>query len=457
MRRVVITALHSFISKNILNAGVLPRLLEDSSVEIILLVPSGKATFFRRHFALERVKVEEVDTAVVSNKPLERFFKGFARLLIDSHYHWYKRAEKRDLTGGIKAWAEYWVSNLFVKVLSRLALMRWLFRACESALLHHRTLEALIVRLKPAVMFVTDVFDPTDAAILRETKRLKIPTVGMVRSWDNCYSKGLLRVIPDHLLVNSAHLRLEAHRYHDVPLGRLEVVGLPQFDRFLNEARLSKQDFFASIGADPSKELVLFAPGGSILSDTDWQIYEQLVKARDDGKFVKPVLFYVRNHPHHPADFTRTRIRPGDIIENPGEILNPENPKETELAPRDNAFLADLLANASILLWVATTLGLDAAVFNRPQVAINFDGDEQKQYTKSVKRYHDEDHMKKLLVTGGVRVVNSASEMVTAVNAYLTDSTLDQEGRTRIIAEQLYRLDGKAAERVANAVRAQLY
>jgi hypothetical protein len=454
-KTIVISVFHSFISKNILNAGVLDLLLAKDNIRVVLLVLKEKEEFYKEQYADERISVEGMDTEALLAHPLEKFFRILAWHCIDSVYHRYKRMEKCDAQKSFVGWVEYYFTSTIVWILSLLKPLHILIRILERQLLKSGAFFEVLLRYDPELVFATDVFDPRDAILLREASKVSIPTVGMVRSWDNCFSKGLMRTLPDRLLTNSRHIKGEACDIHGMSFQSIEVVGLPQFDRFVTEKRMERDEFFKNIGADPQTELVVFAPAGSLLSDTDWQIYEILATAREEGKFAKPITIYVRNHPHHPADFSQTKIRKGDIVERPGHVFEGDNPKETELTKNDSAFLADLLAHSSIVIWIATTLALDASVFNRPLISVNFDGLEKLPYINSVKRYHDDDHMRKLLKTGGVFVANTREELINGVGAYLSDPTLDQDGRKLIIDEQLYKLDGKSSERIVNALLIQ--
>jgi hypothetical protein len=58
--------------------------------------------------------------------------------------------------------------------------------------------------------------------------------------------------------------------------------------------------------------------------------------------------------------------------------------------------------------------------------------------------------------SGAVRIAQSAGEMVDLINAYLADPSLDADGRRRIVREQCEFTDGRAAERVAAEIVAQL-
>ena len=301
------------------------------------------------------------------------------------------------------------------------------------------------------MVFSTDIFGEVDILIAAETKRRGLPLIGMVRSWDNCNSKGILRVLPDEMIVNNNTLKEEAVTIHKMNAGEIFVGGMPQFDDFVRNNRTPKDDFFNSVGLDPSKKLVVFAPAGAILSDTDWQIGEILSQAIVDKKFIEPIQILIRNHPNHPADFSKLFGSNNFVIENPGRVFN-DNPKDTEITKNDSIHLADTLFYADMVIYIATTLGLDSLAFNKPQIIIDFDGKENKDYYNSVRRYHDEDHMRKMISCGGVKVVSSKEELIKSINEYLKNPYLDQEGRDKMVTQQLHKLDGQSGKRIGNFV-----
>jgi len=455
MKTVFISSFHSFISKNILNTDVLRSLRDDRGLRVVIFVPAHKADFFRRNYAGGNVVVEGIDVARITSSKSKLLLGRLLFLMIDSYYTWYKRIERLDARPGVFAWIKYSIHRALVWLLSGSKTLngtvRWLYPRLAPNGFFTRHFD----EYRPSLVFSTDVFDPFDTQLLVEAKRRGVKTLGMVRSWDNCWSKGLMPVQPDRLLTNNEIIKEEAVALHDYPSDCIAIVGLPQFDAYVTGTRASRADFFASIGADPAKRLVLFAPAGTILSDTDDQLCEILGRARDEGRLPADVHFFVRNHPGHPADLRSFVGRSGFTIQDPGQVFG-SNPKDTELAPDDLKFLADLLYHSDIVMYVATSLCLDSAVYDKPQIMVSFDGYEKKPYTKSVARYRDEDHMKKLLDTGGARIARSADEWIEAINAYLENPSLDREGRSRIVREQLHKIDGKSGERVVLQVMASL-
>jgi len=451
-KTILITVFHSFISKNILDTDVFKD-LRQSDLNILLVVPNPKKNFYEMTYGGDNVCVIGINSTKLLNSKKTKFFSRLAYLLQFSHYLNYKKIERKNAKGNkiiksIRYCFEVLATGLLAGKRPVRFLMRYFFMLGQS----QKEIIGLFQSSSPAIVFSTDIFYESDVLIAREAKKRGIPTVGMIRSWDNCYSKGIMRVVPDWLIVNNETLKEEVVCMHDVNPQDVFIAGLPQFDRFVNEPRSTRQEFCQKVGLDANRPFVVIAPAGKILSDTDWQIADMLKRAKIDGRLPK-IQFLIRNHPNHPADFFNFENDLDFVIENPGKVFNQNNPKETELTSLDSKHLADTLYHSSLLIYTATTLGLDALVFNKPQIIIDFDGYEKKDYWHSVSRYHDEEHMKKMIACGGVRVVSSESELVGTVREYLSDPNLDQMGRNKMLRQQLFKLDGQSGKRIVNFIK----
>jgi CDP-glycerol glycerophosphotransferase (TagB/SpsB family) len=275
----------------------------------------------------------------------------------------------------------------------------------------------------------------------------------MVRSWDNTTTKGILRIIPEKIIVNSPLMKEELIKFHDCQSENVFVAGLPQFDSWLAGPKMAREKFFKQVGANPTKRLILFAPAGAILSDTDWQICQILKEAIQNGQLPSNIQFLVRNHPHHPADLSKFNDDPSFIIENPGEKSGVKNDRTgADLSPDDNAHLMHSIYFSDLVMYIATSLSLDATVFDKPQIVISFDGWERRPYIRSVRRYHEEDNMRSLIALGGTKVAKSKEELITAINQYLKNPGLDRDGRQKIVKRQMYKIDGLAGRRIGEFV-----
>ncbi len=451
-KTILVTIFHGLVSKNILNTEALTMLRDSNTYKIVLLVPGLKKKFFEQYYSHPNISIEGVDMTSFVNSRWEVFMHTLSRLLIDTHYLHYKRRELLDAKPTVWGWIQYFIREIVVYVCADKSFFKRVFRFLDTFNVRDDVFSRYFDKYSPDLVFCTDLFEQMGAQLLREAGKRNIRTLGMVRSWDNCLSKGLLRVCPQNALVNNEVIKEELHRMHGVNINSIETVGLPQFDSFITSPRLDKNELFAKYGLDPNKKLVMFAPAGKILSDTDPDICKILIDARNKNKIPQDVQFFIRNHFQHPALLDEFENIPGVHVQSPGVMLDKTTHKETELTPEDQIYLRNILAHTDVLIWVATSLCLDALVFNKPEVVVNFDGYTPRPYYQSVKRYHDEDHMKKMFALKPFRIANNETELIDSINTYLKTPSLDEEARTETIKQQLYRLDGKAGERIALAI-----
>jgi CDP-glycerol glycerophosphotransferase (TagB/SpsB family) len=120
---------------------------------------------------------------------------------------------------------------------------------------------------------------------------------------------------------------------------------------------------------------------------------------------------------------------------------------------RDNRLhLANTLKHSDVIVNVASTIAIEAAILDTPVVNIAFDGYEQRTFIDSSRRFYQYTHYKPLVDIGAVRVAPSPADMVAEVAAYLADPARDRAGRERAATELCHKVDGRAAERVAEFV-----
>lgn len=450
-KTVFITVFHSFISKNILNSGVLSGILDNSNASIVLLVPENKKDFFNEVYASDRIKIEGVPVSRISNYRSVKFFSYLSRLILSSHYLWYKKVEKKDKKNNLIGWLVYFLEVLFTAIFSKIPMMPELLRYIFGKVVKIDEVKKIFKKYNPETLFSTDIFDESDILFENEARALNIPILGMVRSWDNCYSKGILRVAADYFLVNNPTIQEELVAIHGIEPQKIKVVGVPQYDYFINSERTKEEDFMKEIGLSVNKKTILFAPAGTILSDKDGEICEILINAVKENKIKFPSQIFVRNHPNHPADLSKFENNEFFKVEYPGKVFG-DNPKETELTKNDVSHLADVLCYSDIVIYTATTLGIDSLCFDKPQIIINFDGYQNKPYKKSVKRYYNEDHMKKMIACGGVSIADSPEDLIYEINKYLENPKYRFEGREMARQQQIYFLDGKSNRRVTEEV-----
>lgn len=457
MKTIFITSFHAFISKNILNTDVFKILKKRKDLKIVLLVPAILKDFFEINYGSENVIIEGIDLSPSQKSRSDNFFSKAAFLFI--YNHWIKRkrwdyvAQNPNIYNHIK----YYFLITATFFLSGHKIMNRIFRFFNWHFSPNDFYAYYFEKYKPDLIFTSDVYTDFDQALIKEAKMRKIFVVGMVRSWDNNISKGLMRCLPDKLIVNNEVIKKEAIELHNYPEKDIFIGGLPQFDDYLRAPFKSREEFFKSIGGDPNKRTILFSPGWQEMSSTNNFICQTLKNAKENGALPDDIQFFVRNHPTRPDKTLEKFKNDSDfIVETPGVIMK-DSGKFLEFSMQDNRHLIDTVYYSDVVVWIVTSIGLDSLVFDKPQIAVDFDGPKLQPYWSSIRRFNDEDHMRPFFKTGAAKLANSANYLIACVKEYLENPSIDREGRKKAMSQQLWRVDGKSSERIANFILSILF
>jgi hypothetical protein len=90
--------------------------------------------------------------------------------------------------------------------------------------------------------------------------------------------------------------------------------------------------------------------------------------------------------------------------------------------------------------------------FDKPDIAVDF-YPTPRGFWETVWRYTD-DHIRKIIATGGVRHVKSPEELAAALAEYLKDPARDAAGRVAARALWFSHAEGHAGERIASELAA---
>jgi hypothetical protein len=239
-----------------------------------------------------------------------------------------------------------------------------------------RTLQALEACLPPApevVRFLEehrpDVLIPTHllpigtphADYLRAAKRLGIRTVFPVRGWDNLTNKGLLRDVPDAVLVWNDLQATEAVELHQIPPGRITVVGAALCDAWFDwSPSRSREDFCRTVGLRPDRPIVLYVCSSGFVARREVGFVREWIRElRSRGGPLAEAGFLVRPHPLNAAQWTDADL--GD----PNARVWPrfgEAPHDDE--SRRNFY--DSIFHADAVVGINTTAQIESAIVGRP-------------------------------------------------------------------------------------------
>lgn len=328
----------------------------------------------------------------------------------------------------------------------------------EGLLLSYaRSTEALDrLRLdRPDVVLTTGPFQYEQPAIIAAAKNLGISTLALIPSWDNLSTKGRMVFRYDGYIVWSERAKQELHHFY--PYTRrapVYVVGAPQFDVFSQERFfLSREDFCAMQGLRPELPIIVYAVGSPNFIAGEHYGALQLAESVARGD-LGDVQLLVRPHPIHDNGELRgafAKYAPRVVVQQPSEVgvsLTARSQDERQIMEWVNTFY-----HASVLVNLFSTVTVDAAIFDRPVVNLDYDpepGQPRQALIKEVN--HLWTHYKPVAESGGVGLVNNHEEMVEAIKTYLSHPELHREKRRWITEFVCEHTDGRCGERMAQAV-----
>ena len=285
-------------------------------------------------------------------------------------------------------------------------------------------------------------------------RRLGIRTACMVTSWDNLTTKSRFPVPFTHYLVWSDYMRDELLRvFADVERSAVTVTGPPQFDFYAKRSlSVSREEFCRSIGADPQRPIVLWAGVSPNLMPNEPALVAEFCDAVRAGRVTGSPQILLRPHPIGGGSrFQEMRSRYPELL---FTETNAAHPNLIGWMPRldDMSLLVNSIAHCAVNVNYCSTMALDCCALDRPVVNIVYDTMPGSRDAEQIRSLARQDHYQSVVDAGAVRKAYSLSELLTHVNAYLEDPSLEREGRARALALQCGTVDGFSARRAAETV-----
>jgi hypothetical protein len=395
----------------------------------------------------------EVKPFPLSRNYLRRFneFAWDERLKIPSRQSMERhRRQNRSLT-------ETKILRPAAKLISSFGLEELLESRLESALVSYDRSSEAFKRLKankPDVILTTGAFQFEQPAVVAAAKKLGIPVLCLIPSWDNLSTKNRLVFKYDGYLVWSETMKQQLHEFYpqtkNVPV---DIVGAPQFDVFFNtDFYQSRADFCFEQGLNPDYPIVVYALGSpNFLTEYHGaaNLAERIIKG-DLGNaqmLVRPHPLFDKGELSAIFDKYVPQVRLQKTVE-AENIASSRSQNAAQITEWVNTF-----RHADVTVNLSSTVTVDAALFDCPVVNLDFDpqpGAGDQTLIKEIN--HSWTHFKPVAESGGVWLVNDFEELFEAVKTYLQKPDLHRAERRWIVNHVCGFADGKCGERMAESL-----
>lgn len=450
---------HGAAAGNMVRTGVLRRLLErDPRIHAVILSPMASDPSFVSEVAHPRVTLEPLRPH--QPRGLEARLLGLMQAAyIDSGITESVRIRRVEAqANGTIRWLR--AKRLLAQAIAPSLVDKSTRYALIDRRVSHPDAEALFERHQP-IMLVTS--SPglilSEVPLLRTAVRRRVFAMSIDASWDNFTNKLLPVRRVNRLVVWNQLMKHQAVGLHGYEPDEVMVAGVPQWDRYFREGvTISREAFFARVGADPGAALLTVTTTPRELYSHHDHVLRVMLDAIRRGRFSRPAQILVRLHPRddrsHYAEFEGV---PGIIVEKPFRAtVRAADGLAVDVTAESQQHLADTLCHSDVIVNVASTIAVEATIFNTPVVNISFDGESVSEFARSARRYYRFTHYANVTRHHAVRVAATPESLIEHVNAYLNSPSLDAEGRRQVVLDQCEFVDGRSAERVADAVGGML-
>lgn len=325
-------------------------------------------------------------------------------------------------------------------------LVPWLF----DRVFTERPYAPVFERYRPALVFAANAAFVHDSELIAEAARRGIRTVAFVCNWDHL-NKYFIPRRADTLLVQNEPMRREAGEFQGYAPEQITVTGFPKFDLYHAIAKhaATRAEFFRHFGMPEHAKLVLFISGSAY--------------SLDEADILRTIAGWIRAGRFTAGDGVRLLVRPYVTLRDrkqeeekyktlAGDPLIAFNWIKGDVDEESRRLYLGMLRHADVVISMFSTTAIEAALLDKPTIAIGFDGYAKRPPHQTVRRMERMHHFRNVLDTGNVRVVRSFDQLFELMNVYLADPAKDREKRRELVEKLCVSDDGLSSKRVSDAI-----
>jgi hypothetical protein len=274
-------------------------------------------------------------------------------------------------------------------------------------------------------------------------RRFRLRAAGNIASWDHTVGKGIVAPGLNRYLVQNEIMRADLVRYHGIAQERIVVTGWPQTDVFHRPRPRAEYDsLLRRLGLDPARPLVLVMGNTPTNAPYEGRLIERLVGWWQDSGARERFSLLFRPHPRDRdwrERFAAARSLDGAAV---------QEPSFTDLEE-----LAVLLQHGDVVVSNAGTILLDALANDRPAVCTLYDESAPAGESWAMKNVSGE-HYKPVFESNAFYRATRFEELTAGMERALAHPDELAAERARVVRLVMGEVDGRAAERVVEALAA---
>lgn len=432
--------------RNFFRTGVISQLLENGNKVVVLTPYCGHPVF--NEFKHPNLYFEPLIESV--NLKWNKFFIEMEKAAIFNktvHIRY-----KYRITGRAPNRIIYFLRLFFLAPLRFAPGIKTLIRRLDFWVNPEIQHDYLFEKYRPDLVFSTAAGG--DVSVIKSAKRYGVKSVDMPKSWDNL-SKFLFNAKADYLIVWSEFMKKRAVEFQGYKEDEMIVTGVPQFDYYTKKEKLlSREEFCRQFDFDPKKKIIFYGSGGG-RACREFDYIELLHYYLDNG-LLKNVQVLVRPHMGYQGDAEKLAQAKNfnNFVVDATDTADAVFKDRWDTSEAHLNHLFNSLSHADVCVNIASTLTLDASACGTPVININFDVKKDVDPHWSTKRAYKTDYVDAIVKSGGTWMAESEEKFLEYLRGILEENFCLEKKKERasMVDYFLYKLDGRAAERIAVAL-----
>jgi hypothetical protein len=227
---------------------------------------------------------------------------------------------------------------------------------------------------EPDVVLVTPLLARSKREIrqtdtVKAARRLGIPVAAGIASWDHLTTKGLIKALPDRVLVWNEGQRREAVELHGIPPDCVVITGAQLFDEwFARDPSTTREEFLAPLGLDPACPYVLYAGSSRAIAPADKEIpfvRDWLAALRASGdERLSTLGVVIRPHPGNMSEWAEVEL------DDPRAAVVPTSRPNIPMSESDLALYYDSIHHAAVVVGINTSAIVESFIQRRTVLTV---------------------------------------------------------------------------------------
>jgi hypothetical protein len=224
-----------------------------------------------------------------------------------------------------------------------------------------RAVDADVVLVSPLVTLGNSGERQTE--VVKAARAQRLPVIVGVASWDHLTSKGLVRVVPDAIMVwNEAQVR-EAVDLHRLPPTKVVMTGAQSLDHWFASTDERTVDAFRTrLSITPGRRVILYVGSSRNMAPDDSEVRfvrRWLAALRASASpDVREAAVIVRPHPGNVVPWRDNPV--------PGVVVHPANYTGIPMTDEEIETFRQSLLISDAVVGINTTAMIEAAILGRP-------------------------------------------------------------------------------------------